>query len=132
MPTLAGAQLAPASPCGRPRRWTWRPAAGPGPRVGQHGVHGLAAEPGLPVRAVRMVPEGADQLEAAASVVGAEQRRRFGAGPDHVRLVRAGRHQLPDPPEAGAGVGRERDRRVVGLVPGDAEVVACRDAGTEV
>jgi hypothetical protein len=101
-------------------------------RVGQHCVHGLTTEAGLPLRAVRVVPEGTDQLEAAATVGGLEQRRGLGACPDDVRLVGAGRHQLPDPAEGDAGVGRKRDRRLVGLVPGGAEVVAGGDAGTEV
>ena len=52
----------------------------------------------------------------------AEQRGRLGAGPDHVGVGGAGL-DLPDPLHAGAQVGREPNRRSLGLGPGPPEVV---------
>src|SRR5690606_30105211 len=109
-----------------------RPRVGPG---GVHparndGVHRAAARAGEPVLAVRVVPEGADQLEAVAAVGGAEQRVRLGAGVDHAGLV--GEGELPGAGERLLDVVGEGDRRLLRFGPGAAEVVAAPDAGAEV
>lgn len=49
-------------------------------------VNRLTAEARPPLRAVRMLPQRPDQRERFAAVLGAEQRRRLAAGPDHVGL----------------------------------------------
>src|SRR5213080_62201 len=92
----------------------------------QDGVNGLPTEPLAPLRAVRVIPQRADEAEVLAAIFRAEQRTGLRAGPDDVRL--GGRRcDLPDPLERLLGVRRERDRRLVRLDPALAEVVTVED-----
>ena len=86
-------------------------------------MQALAAAAGLPVRAVRVVPEPLDQGEVRPAVVGAEQRRRLGPRPHHAGLARRAGAQLPHPGERGAGRLGEPDRALLRLAPRLAEVV---------
>ena len=89
------------------------------------------AEAGTPFRAVRVIPERADEAEVLAAVVAAEQALRLAAGPDDAGLAGRGM-QLPDARERGVGVGGERYGALVGLDPGGAEVVAMEHRRTPV
>jgi hypothetical protein len=82
-------------------------------------VDRLPAEVLAPLRAVRVVPQAAHQLEDLAAVVGPEQRGRLRAGPHHVTIGRR-RLQLPDALDRYAKVLGEPDRAAVRLVPGGA------------
>ena len=98
MPWLAGAQSSPPSEvavdaAGRHRDGHLLRVG----RVRQHGVDGLAAEAGAPLRAVRVVPQRADQREGLAAVVGAEQRRRARCRPTPRPASHGDGRELPDP-----------------------------------
>jgi hypothetical protein len=97
----------------------------------QNRVDRLAAEAGTPLRPVRVFPEAAHQLVGPAAVRRAEQRRRLGAGVDHVGFRRTCRRDLPDPLDRCSGVRWEGQRRDVRLLPRDAKVVADGDARAE-
>ena len=55
--------------------------------VDEDRVQAHPAAAGLPLRAMRVVPQTRDEREAAPAVVAAEQGRRFDAGVHHVGLV---------------------------------------------
>jgi hypothetical protein len=75
-----------------------------------------------------MVPQRLDQLERFAAISRLEERRRLGAGVDHIRLVIGRRLDLPDPFDAGAGIGSEVHGGTLGLGPGPAKIIGIVDA----
>ena len=72
-------------------------------RMDEHGVQAQPAAARLPLGAMRVVPQPADELEGAPAVVAAEQRRRLDTGVEHVRLVGRAWCELPDPRQRGLG-----------------------------
>src|SRR5439155_20048472 len=98
-------------------------------------VHGVAvrgdrdrmgsrpAVTGAPIRAVRVIPEAAVELEMLASVGRFPYRDRFAAGPDHVGTIRGIGLELPHPLQRRLGVDAESNRTMIRLDPGFAEVV---------
>src|SRR5204863_5317173 len=90
-------------------------------RVGQDRVERLAAEAGVPLWPLRVVPQTTLELERLTAVAGPEDRAGLGAGVDDV-VLDAG-YQLPDARDGGIGVLREADGAVGRLRPGLPEVV---------
>jgi hypothetical protein len=79
-----------------------------------------------------MVPEAADEFEAPAAVVAAEQRGGLHAGIDHIgRVVRAWR-ELPDALERSVAVRGEGEWRALALGPGGAEIIRAPEDRTPV
>ncbi len=99
--------------------------------VGEDGVQPLSAAARHPPRARRMLPERADQLEALAAVLGAEQPGRLRPRVHHVGLGRR-RVQLPHPLQRSPGVLGELDRRPRRLGPGAAQIVGVEHRRTPV
>ena len=90
-------------------------------RVGQDRVERLAPVAGVPLLALRVLPQAALELEGLTAVGGLEDRAGLGAGVHHAVLDARG--QLPDAGDGLAGVLGEADGAVRSLLPGLAEVV---------
>jgi hypothetical protein len=78
-----------------------------------------------------VVPQRADEFERLAAVGRPEQRRRLGAGVEHIGIVGPAGLYLPDALDAAAQVLRELHGRALGLGPGLTEVVRAVDARSE-
>ena len=84
--------------------------------LGHDRVDRSPAEAGLPVRAVRVVPEAHARARSAHRGRCSEEGVRLDAGPHDVGVVGVGR-QLPDALERSVGVARERQRPLGALGP---------------